>query len=380
MWRGGAIAVLAAVAVVCVPVAAAPAAPGERHAVPQRLAPSLAAIDGARARAGLRRVGPVEVPPPSASHDHAHRGIPDLGARPRIPESLRLSGGGGAAKRDHWAAQFRQQQFQDQHGHVLTLATDVEGLDLTPYAELLASTYHHGEVELLHLLVAGPETVSGLCGNEASACYSPDDPDSSGQGAAVVSHDDPGLMHVLFHEYGHHVDNQLYNLADLIGCTVDADGSRRWFFKRDRQGTLLDDTSCEDDAPWEQQLAELYAEDYAQLAGVPRTAFDGRLSLPPPTQSELEALRHDMDSPFLPRTRTLKGRFRGKRPRLHSLRLEAPAFVAFVRRSGLRNVALRRCAHPIYEDLFQNRCSVRVHPRRGRRGSHARYTLKLDIY
>jgi hypothetical protein len=124
------------------------------------------------------------------------------------------------------AAAASTELFSDHHGHEFTISTDVPELDLTPFAELLAGAYHHDEIEDLHVTVLAPEHVGAVCGVDAAACYLAEDAARSFRGQMWVPSSDPDLRHIVVHEYGHHVDNQLINLGHLGACAFDNDGSR----------------------------------------------------------------------------------------------------------------------------------------------------------
>lgn len=185
----------------------------------------------------------------------------------------------------------RVEQFVDSHGHTFRVGTDLPTLDLLPYANVLAATVHRGETAKVLVEVVLPEQVRGLCGADAAACYY-NDPDY-GRGWMYIPAEHPDLTHIIVHEYGHHVDNQLLNLAHLSrGCAPLGDGSRNWLFARNPTGF-----ECES-GDWELLLAELYAEDYVSLNG-----FDGWVlgTIRPPTRFELTQLAFDFANPFWPR-------------------------------------------------------------------------------
>jgi hypothetical protein len=107
------------------------------------------------------------------------------------------------------AADDRTEVFVDQHGHRITLSTPIDGLDLTPYASVLAGTIHYDEIEDVAVWVLSPPDVQAVCGADALACYGPEDAATSNRGTLVIPSTDPDLQHIIVHEYGHHVDNQV---------------------------------------------------------------------------------------------------------------------------------------------------------------------------
>jgi hypothetical protein len=201
------------------------------------------------------------------------------------------------------AAADRTELFVDQHGHQIALSTYTDGLDLAPYASVLAGTIHYDEIEDVAVWVVPPADVQEICGaTEALACYGPDSRDSL-HGTLVIPTSDPDLQHIIVHEYGHHVDNQLINLGHVFPhgqCGFGNDGSRNWFFVRNvKDHVLRRGVSCDPSARWQDLLGELFAEDYAWLVGNRTWVLDGTRS---PTSRQLRALAHDFAYPLEPRT------------------------------------------------------------------------------
>jgi hypothetical protein len=188
--------------------------------------------------------------------------------------------------------------FQDAQGHAIHISTSVPGLALEPYAGLLAGIPLHGaEIQHLAVEVVAPDKIGAICGSsDAAACYGPDAPGRSPAGHMFLPSSDPDLVHIVVHEYGHHMDNQLLNLAGLgYGCDVDGDGSRRWFFARDVGDAIVDrGYDCSPSTPWDHLLPELFAEDCTRANG--RTGWV--MPVRPPSPSVLRAMRDDVARPF----------------------------------------------------------------------------------
>ena len=153
---------------------------------------------------------------------------------------------------------------------MLTFVTDVPGLDLNPYARIFAALHHYDEIEDVAIEVVAPDEIPEICGAaEALACYAPEDPTRSLRGWIWIPAAHPDLIHIIAHEYGHHVDNQLINLGHLgIGC-----GSQRrrkpQLVLRARRGRppVRQRRACSPERGWNHLLGELYAEDYTWLNG-----------------------------------------------------------------------------------------------------------------
>jgi hypothetical protein len=188
--------------------------------------------------------------------------------------------------------------FRDAAGNPIRISTAVPGLDLAPYARLLAGIPLHGrEIGDLSVEVVAPDRIGGICGSDdAAACYGADNPGRSPSGHMFLPASDPDLVHIVVHEYGHHMDNQLLNLAGLgYGCGVDGDGSRRWFFARDTEDRIFNrGYDCSPATEWDHLLPELFAEDFTRANGL----RDWVMPVPPPSPAELDAMRADIARPF----------------------------------------------------------------------------------
>jgi hypothetical protein len=303
------------------------------------------------------------------THATAAAELPDLGAKPRIPAYLKFS----AARRQ---APAKEERYRDEHGHVLTLGTDNAGVDLAPFANLIASTYHYDEVELVYVFVTGQASLTRICGAGAAACYGADDPGNKRTGTMVVSYEDEDIAHAVIHEYGHHVDNNTYNLGRLSDCGINGDGSRRWFFARDMQDNILDNLSCDPRGDWGQLLPEVYAEDYAQMAGIPRAEYHPAITVPPPTARQKSQLKADLDSPFAPTTRKLKGRSSASGAKRFTVRVSLPVFLSARKTRGVRSVKTRGCSYRGFTDIFAGTCKVVVKTKR----PGGRFSLDLVVF
>ena len=196
---------------------------------------------------------------------------------------------------DSAAFPARVEVFPDVHGHRITLATDIPSLDLRQYADLLAATLHRAEIEQVVAEVVPRDQVGTICGHpSAEACYG--SRTGSREGYMWIPHAHEDLAHIVVHEYGHHVDNQLLNLAHLDRCSYASDGSRNWFFARNVSATTL---SCAPGTEWDRLLPEVFAEDYAWLVGNRTWVIRGTA---PPTAGQTSALAYDFAHPFAPRT------------------------------------------------------------------------------
>jgi hypothetical protein len=186
----------------------------------------------------------------------------------------------------------RIEEFVDSHGHRFRIGSDVPGVDLAAYANVLAATVHRGETAKVLVEVLLPEQMTTVCGPDALACYY-SDPTRRGNGFMYVPTADPDLVHIVVHEYGHHVDNQLTNIFHLDArCGMLGDGSRNWFFARNPRGFFCNASE------WDRDLAELFAEDYVVLSGINDWVLR---TTGPPSAAQLRQLAFDFATPFRPR-------------------------------------------------------------------------------
>jgi hypothetical protein len=188
--------------------------------------------------------------------------------------------------------------FADSSGRQFTIDTTVPGADLNQVAAVLNSTYHGVEISDVIVHVVTLREVATICGTaQALACYLPTDPTRNGKGQLWFGNDDSDWKHSLVHEYGHHMDNQLLNIAHLTdfgigkGCGIDSDGSRDWFVARIIGQRLQSKFGC-NASNWENLMPELYAEDFVVLNGIIGWQLSTASS---PPSSVLKAMKYDID-------------------------------------------------------------------------------------
>lgn len=189
--------------------------------------------------------------------------------------------------------------FADSAGRNIAIDTTIPGLDLAPAAAVLNSTYHGAEIADVTVHVVTLAEIATICGTaQALACYLPTDPAHNGKGQLWFGADDPDWKHSLVHEYGHHTDNQLLNIAHLTdfgigkGCGIDGDGSRDWFVARILAGNLQNKFSCTA-TNWENLMPELYAEDFVVLNGIIGWQLT---TASPPSSTVLKGMKYDIDN------------------------------------------------------------------------------------
>lgn len=203
----------------------------------------------------------------------------------------------------------------DSQGQTITIDSTVPGFDLNQVASVLNSTYHKTEIIKVKIHVVTLADMATICGSsQALACYRPM---SGGYGELWFAADDTDWIHSLVHEYGHHVDNQYANVAQLrsygigTGCTIDSDGTRNWFFERlsGANTTDADRFSCLA-GDWEHLLPELFAEDFVVFNGIIGWQLS---SAQPPNNTQLNAMKYDFEHKIQKQTRHSTRTIRKKR-------------------------------------------------------------------
>ncbi|MEA2448549.1 MAG: hypothetical protein QOG63_481, partial [Thermoleophilaceae bacterium] len=302
----------------------------------------------------------------------ADPGLPDPNAQQHIPGWLRSWAAGGAhAAADYPGPIAKEEQYQDQHGHILTLATDNASVDLEPFANLLASTYHGDEIERIKVFVTNTAMLEQVCGGDAVACYG--STVGSRDGVMVVSYESDNIVHAVIHEYGHHIDNNTFNFAGRYGCRIDGDGSRRWFFTREARDDIIDVLTCDPNADWGHLLHEVYAEDYAQMVGIPRSEYHPAIAVPPPSGNQKAALKADIDNPFGPSQTTVKGSGGASRVVTVKLTFGIPVYLAARKRHGVRSVKVLGCRYSPLAHVYLGTCRIQVRTKR----PNQRFSFKL---
>lgn len=203
----------------------------------------------------------------------------------------------------------------DGQGQPIVVDSTVPTFDLNQVAAVLNSTYHHAEITKLKIHVVTLADMARLCGtSQALACYQPA---AGGYGELWFSADDSDWIHSLVHEYGHHMDNQFANIGQLhaygigIGCSIDSDGTRDWFFERlgGSNTTDADTFSCLS-GDWEHLIPELFAEDFVVFNGIQNWQLS---SAQPPTSDQLVAMKNGFEKKIYKKSRKYSRRIKHRK-------------------------------------------------------------------
>jgi hypothetical protein len=169
----------------------------------------------------------------------------------------------------------------DDQGRSIRFDVRAEGVDIEWYAALLRAAPHADEVSTVRIELVTRDELVETCGRQASGCY----------GRSVITvpaAETEANAHTLVHEYGHHVD-----AARGVAGAPEPNGSSTWWRARGMARLVaLRSVYRTYVRGWDRSIAEIFAEDYAQLAlpGNPHRIpwLEG------PSESVLAAILHDL--------------------------------------------------------------------------------------
>ena len=170
---------------------------------------------------------------------------------------------------------------QDDQGRTIRFDVRVEGVDAEWYAALLRAAPHGDEISTVRIDIVSQETLLSTCGRDASGCYSRNT-------IVVPAEQSDANAHTLVHEYGHHLDR-----STPVAGVAEPNGTPEWWRARGvAELVRLRSVATSYILGWDRSIAEIFAEDYAQLA-LAGTRF-GISWLEPPDETILAALKADL--------------------------------------------------------------------------------------
>ena len=170
---------------------------------------------------------------------------------------------------------------QDDQGRVIRFDVRAEGVDAEWYAALLRAAPHGDEIATVRVDIVHWDELHSICGEAADGCY--------GRNVMVVPAEaSDEVAHVVVHEYGHHLDR-----STPVAGVPEPNGMAEWWRARG-MAELVRTSSVRRNysSGWERSIAEIFAEDYAQLA-----LAGGRYGigwLPAPDATVIAALKADL--------------------------------------------------------------------------------------
>ncbi|HEX4929451.1 MAG TPA: hypothetical protein VFV62_01990 [Gaiellaceae bacterium] len=144
---------------------------------------------------------------------------------------------------------------QDNEGRTIRFDVRAEGVDAEWYAALLRAAPHGDEISTVRIDIVNWDELHTTCGLRASGCYS--------RNTIVVPGDQSAEnAHTVVHEYGHHLDR-----STPVAGVAEPNGTPEWWRARGvAELVRLRTVATSYVLGWDRSIAELFAEDYAQLA------------------------------------------------------------------------------------------------------------------
>ncbi len=170
--------------------------------------------------------------------------------------------------------------LQDDQGRPMRFDVQADGVDVEWYAALLRAAPHGDEIATLRTDIVSWEELRETCGRNAGGCYN--------RNVMVVPAEQSSVTaHTVVHEYGHHLDR-----SSPVAGVAEPNGTKEWWRARS-MGELvrLASVARNYDLGWNRSIAEIFAEDYAQLA-LPSSRF-AIPWLSPPDATVIAALKAD---------------------------------------------------------------------------------------
>jgi hypothetical protein len=169
----------------------------------------------------------------------------------------------------------------DDEERAITFDVRAEGVDVEWYAELLRNAPHADEISTVRIELVTRDELVDECGREARGCY-------DRRVITVPAEQSAVNAHTLLHEFGHHVD-----ASRGVAGVREPNGSSTWWRARGMERLVeLRAVYRSYVRGWDRSIAEIFAEDYAQLA---RPGSQYRIRwLEGPNAAVREAILHDL--------------------------------------------------------------------------------------
>ena len=170
---------------------------------------------------------------------------------------------------------------QDEQGRSILFDVRVEGVDAEWYAALLRTAPHGDEISTVRIIIVSRGELASTCGADAARCY-------SRNVITVLAEESERNAHTVVHEYGHHLDR-----SRPVAGIAEPNGTSVWWRARGMALLLrLGSVARSYVIGWNRSIAEIFAEDYAQLV-VPGSPY----AIPwlgPPSDTVIAALKADL--------------------------------------------------------------------------------------
>jgi hypothetical protein len=169
----------------------------------------------------------------------------------------------------------------DEQGRTIRFDVLADGVDAEWYAALLRAAPHGDEISTVTIDIVSWDALHSTCGRVASGCYA--------RNTMFVPADQSAAnAHTVVHEYGHHLDR-----SRPVTGVGEPNGTPEWWRARGvAELVRLRTVATSYILGWDRSIAEIFAEDYAQLA-LPGSEYEIQW-LEPPDETVLTALRADL--------------------------------------------------------------------------------------
>ena len=143
----------------------------------------------------------------------------------------------------------------DDLGRSIRFDIRAEGVGVEWYAALLRAAPHADEISTVRIDLVTPTELVETCGQEAAGCY-------GRKVITVAATETAANAHTLVHEYGHHVD-----ASRGVAEAREPNGSSTWWRARGMTRLVATRSAFHGYVRgWDRNIAEIFAEDYAQVA------------------------------------------------------------------------------------------------------------------
>ena len=169
----------------------------------------------------------------------------------------------------------------DDQGRTIHFDVRVDGVDAEWYAAVLRAAPHGNEISTVEIDIVSWDEMHTTCGRNASGCYSRNK-------MVVPAEQSDENAHTLVHEFGHHLDR-----STPVTGVGEPNGMPEWWRARGvAELVRLRTVATSYILGWDRSIAEIFAEDYAQLA-LPGSSFN-IMWLDGPDETVLAGLRADL--------------------------------------------------------------------------------------
>lgn len=171
--------------------------------------------------------------------------------------------------------------LNDNEGRSIRFDVKVDGVDAEWYAALLRTSPHGNEISTVRVDIVSWDELRSTCGQEAAGCY-------SRNVMVIPAEQSDDVAHTVVHEYGHHLDR-----STPVTDAREPNGTPTWWRARGMERLVrVGSVATSYVLGWERSIAEIFAEDYAQLVlGDSQFAISW---LQPPDATTLAALKFDL--------------------------------------------------------------------------------------